>query len=116
MVNKWGKRTKEGFKRIWSPSQILFAILFGAWSICITIIVTLKVAKVTDISMTYFWIGLYVFAVLALLTLIRIKMEPKDKTTLKEIKERLDLLIEMHNSPKQIDIDKINKEIREYMK
>jgi hypothetical protein len=112
MVWKW---IKENFRHMWLPNPIMFSIFLEAWVLSITIIVTIKTVSNQSITMTYFWIASYVFIVLALLTLLRMRMEPKDNTTLKEIKEKLDMLIEMHMPPKQIDIGKVNKEIREYM-
>ena len=113
MGRKLGKRIKDGFRSAWSPSQIMFAIFLEAWVLAITVIVTLKTVSNGSITVTYFWIASYVFFCLALLTLIRIRMQPKDNTTLKEIKEGIDKLIEMHTPHNQRDIGLINQQIRD---
>jgi hypothetical protein len=44
----------------------------------IAIIVALRLAGVEGVAMTYFWVAAAVFGLSAILTLIRIKMEPKE--------------------------------------
>lgn len=125
MLKTWGESVKPTFKRIWLPSQIMFSIFLEAWILSITIIVTLKTVSSGSVAMTYFWIASYVFIVLALLTLIRIKMEPKDDTAkilktmateISEMRREIRQLVEMHTPYRQPDIGLINKEIREGLK
>ena len=77
---------KNGFRRIWEPSGILFGIFLSAWFFTMAVIGSLLLVGVVWIDMIYFLIASAIFVIFALLTLIRIKMQPKDT--------RLDILIE----------------------
>jgi len=66
------------FRRIWLPSEVLFNIFFSAFLSVIAVIVALRLAGATGIAVTYFWVAVAVFGVCAILTLIRIQLEPKD--------------------------------------
>jgi hypothetical protein len=76
---------EEQFRRFWEPSEVLFDIFLSAFFPATAVVVALRLAGVEGIAMTYFWIAVAVFALCAILTRIRIKMEPKDT--------RLDTLI-----------------------
>jgi hypothetical protein len=87
MASQRWEHIKKRFRRRWEPNEILFHIFLVSFFSVITIVVALRVAGVQGTAMTYFGVLSAVFAFLAILTLIRIKMEPKDA--------RLDTLIKL---------------------
>ncbi|MBA7700727.1 hypothetical protein ES703_109450 [subsurface metagenome] len=85
MVNRLQKRIKDSFKRIWEPSEVLFIIFWDAFFASIAVIIALRLVGYEGIAMDYFWVAVTVFAFCAIVTRLRIRMEPKDT--------RLDTLI-----------------------
>ena len=112
MGSQLWERTKNVFMHIWEPNQILFNIFFVTFFSIATIIITLRLAGVQGIAMTYFWVGLAIFGFLALLTLIRIKMEPKDTrldtliTSVARLEQKID------NLATKDDVNELTKAIK----
>jgi len=90
-MSKLYKRIKNGFIRIWLPSEVLFSICFGAFCFGMAVIVSLQLVGISGVAMTYFWIFAGVTGLFALLTLIRIHIEPKD-TRLNDLNDKFDKL------------------------
>jgi hypothetical protein len=87
------ERIKNGFRRIWIPNEILFEVFWDAFVASNAVIVALRLVGYRGIAMTYFWVAIAFFGAFAILTFIRIKMEPKDKR-LDDLIARIDKLID----------------------
>jgi membrane protein implicated in regulation of membrane protease activity len=67
-------RFKQGFERMWSPSEILFQIFWDGFLVTLGFIVALKLVGYRGIALTYFEIATFVFALFAILTVVRLRM------------------------------------------
>lgn len=108
MANKWGRTTKDIFRRIWRPSEMFFSMSFATFLFFMAVISSLLLAGVQGVQLIYFWVVSSIWLVVVLLSLIRIKMEP-DKLDI--IIEKLDKLLEIkgNNDTRSDKVDIENK-------
>lgn len=100
-LNRQVRYTSRQFRRIWSPSKLMFGVFWDAFLASTAFLIALKIARYNGEAMSYFWYAMWFFFVLALGTAIRIQMEPKkskeiDKliTTLQTVADNLGKLVE----------------------
>jgi hypothetical protein len=107
MAWKW---VKEHFKRVWRPSETLFSMSLAAVFFFMATISALLLIGVRQVQLTYFWIAAGVWFIVALLTLIRIKMEPNKSDII------ISKLNKLLGEDEAVDIGDVNREIREHLK
>jgi peptidoglycan hydrolase CwlO-like protein len=69
---------KSQFTQYWSPSKDMYQLFLTLWFWTASIIITLKLVGIKGVVVIYFWAFSGIALIFTLLTLLRIRMQPKD--------------------------------------